>query len=213
MLYGELLSGYVPMKRKWLVLTFAIVAIFCALSFFYLDRPILRFCWSNLSGIKPTFEIITRFGYGTWYFVGLAILIVYFKFIRSNSAYLVKCLFVLTSLALSGIANAIIKFAFGRFRPVQFIDQNLYGFNFFSTKYGSTSFPSGHANLISALMLSLYFLFPRFGYLWLAFAFLVMASRVVLGVHYLSDVVFASYLAIVVTFHIRSHYRARGWLE
>jgi hypothetical protein len=51
-----------------------------------------------------------------------------------------------------------------------FFEEQLYGFDFFQLKGKITSFPSGHASTIVALMLSLYFINPKYRviYFWLS---------------------------------------------
>lgn len=59
-------------------------------------------------------------------------------------------------------------------------------------KVSSFSFPSGHATIAFAALPLLYGLYPRLRYLWAVLALLIAFSRLYLGVHYLSDVVFGA---------------------
>ena len=76
------------------------------------------------------------------------------------------------------IALAIVyalKFGFKRARPLE--------------EFGGYSFPSGHSTGAFSAFPVLYGTFKKFRWYWLGFAFLVLLSRIYLGVHYLSDVV------------------------
>ena len=63
--------------------------------------------------------------------------------------------------------------------------------------YEQTSFPSGHATTIWACGVALAILFPRWRLLWYALAILVSMSRVIIGAHYLSDVLAGAYVAVM----------------
>jgi undecaprenyl-diphosphatase len=52
-----------------------------------------------------------------------------------------------------------------------------------------TSFPSGHASTIVALMLALYFISPKYRVIYFIIAFVIVISRVFVCHHYLTDVV------------------------
>jgi membrane-associated phospholipid phosphatase len=103
------------------------------------------------------------------------------------------------SISVSGSLVLICKFFFGRYRPRMFLDEQLYGFQFFQLKAKLTSFPSGHASTIVALMLALYFISPKYRVIYFAIAFVIVISRVLVCHHYLTDVVFGSYIAVVIT--------------
>jgi membrane-associated phospholipid phosphatase len=80
-----------------------------------------------------------------------------------------------------------------------FFQEQLYGFEFFQLKGKITSFPSGHASTIAALMLSLYFISPKYRVIYFIIAFVVVISRVLVCHHFLTDVVVGSYVAVMIT--------------
>lgn len=92
-----------------------------------------------------------------------------------------------TTLVASGITH-ILKQIFGRARPTLFETQGLYGHNPFSGQFDFESFPSGHATHAAALFAALAFTFPQFRYGFGLLALWFAATRVMLGVHYPSDV-------------------------
>lgn len=96
---------------------------------------------------------------------------------------------VLTAVALIGPLTSLLKALFGRIRP---------DFEGGGARLDSLSFPSGHSSGIATLVtvgliLAWPVLAPRARRLWLALGVgavvLVGATRLLLGVHYLSDVV------------------------
>jgi len=115
-------------------------------------------------------------------------------------------LFIFSSIAISGVITNIIKFLFGRARPTLLFKDNYYGFAFFEFSADMLSFPSGHANTIFALATALFFLLPRGWFLYFSVAVLVGASRVLIGSHYLSDVIAGSYLAVLTTLYIKQYF-------
>src|SRR3989338_8169325 len=56
----------------------------------------------------------------------------------------------------------------------------------------NSSFPSGHATAVFSTLAVLDREFPRLRWFWLAFSILVVASRVYLNAHYLTDVIIGS---------------------
>mgnify|MGYP005841422509 CR=1 FL=1 len=187
------------MKWKLLVGATLAAALIIAVSILYLDRDIALYCDSHFNDTRQLFWLLTKVGNGTLWFTMFPLLFVYFRWIKKDLSVAHEMLFIFTSIAASGIMNSTLKFIFGRYRPYKMLSDSLYGFTFFSFDSAVTSFPSGHANLITALALSLSLVFPRLKYVFLVVALLVMMSRVVVGVHFLSDVVFGAYVAGLIT--------------
>jgi membrane-associated phospholipid phosphatase len=182
---------------------------FCSLSYYYLDIPIASYFRATDPRVENTFRYITSLGKSTWYLVASMLVFVVSKYLYHKDLISVKAIFIFLATAISGIINDIIKYSLGRYRPRALFYDHLYGFSFFGSSYSVTSFPSGHANTITALMLALYFLIPEFRWLYVIIAVLVIASRVVLCDHFLSDVVFGSYLAVLTTVYLKSAFIRR----
>ena len=60
------------------------------------------------------------------------------------------------------------------------------------------SFPSMHAMMAFSLLPVLISSFPRQKIFWIVFAFLVAFSRIYLGFHYLSDVIFGAFCGLLI---------------
>lgn len=184
-------------RKKVLLYSFPVFLAICALSYFTLDRPVAVYCRGLDKSVRDVFRTVTYLGVSTWYMAASAAVFAFFRFVRKREAWSNRGLLVFLSVALSGIITDLIKFVLGRARPTLLFEKDWYGFYFFETKYAFLSFPSGHAATVAALAVALYFMFPRYGFLYALGMLLVMASRVVIGSHYPGDVIFGAYLGAI----------------
>ena len=172
--------------------------------------PAARFCATVDYRIKDIFDLITRLGISTPYLVAALAGFIYFQFIKKNEILANAAAFLFAAVALSGLANDLIKVLVGRSRPGLLLAKGVYGFKPFTDQYYYASFPSGHANTIAALCYGLNVVTGRFRYVWLSIALAVMASRVIVGAHFPSDVMFGAYLGVVVTELIAVGFEKKG---
>jgi len=120
-------------------------------------------------------------------------------------------LFLFASIAVSGLLIDILKVIFARYRPVMLYEAGKYGFTFFKFSPARVlSFPSGHANTIFALMTALCLIVPRYRFIFLAIAILVAANRVIIGAHFLSDVIAGAYLGVITPLYFKAFFLSRG---
>ena len=77
---------------------------------------------------------------------------------------------------------------FGRPRPNQAVLQNNYELSFFNLESSFHSFPSGHSSTIFAVALLMGLLTPNIKYFYILAASLIAFSRVVVGAHFLTDI-------------------------
>lgn len=183
----------------------------------YVDRPLALLARNLDPVINRFFSIVTRFGKSTTYLVGfgMAFTLLY-PASRSDRwrdhapalrRYALITFFIFVSIAASGLLVDILKAVFGRYRPVMLYRKGLYGFTFFNLLRARLhSFPSGHANTVAALTAALYFIKPRYALFYLPTALLVMASRVIIGEHFISDVIAGATLGIITTCYIKSYF-------
>lgn len=98
--------------------------------------------------------------------------------------------FFFAAVALSGIIVTVAKRLIGRMRPNHLGDGSLWQFDVFAWSSNAASFPSGHATTAFAVATALTLLFGRrIMPLAYAMAVLVAVSRVIVGAHFVSDVV------------------------
>lgn len=195
------------LKRfAWLTVAF-VVAFFFAYA--WIDIPLARGFEDIGPATHAVFAFITRFGEGGVYLVPLGIAFLWLL-LKSAERWAWRTGLVFAAIALPGLFADIIKPVFGRARPVLLFREKLYGFTWVGAHANSWSFPSGHSITVAALAVSLYAIYPP---LWPAYALLalaVMASRIILDMHYLSDVIAGAYLGIAAACALVAMAKHRG---
>ncbi|APC96560.1 phosphatase PAP2 family protein [Francisella frigiditurris] len=206
-------------KYLQLKYTFIPLAIVIILTFFYIDTPVEKMVIGLPSEVTYFFKKITDFGKAAWIIIVCAIIILTRLFI-SPSKLSEKALnqlnkltsyasFIVVSVSISGIVGQIIKSIIGRARPPlfeQYGSAYFHHFNFFDAPFASM--PSGHSTTIGSLFVCLFFIFPRFKYLWIVLAIFFAASRIFVRAHYPSDVIFGlalgSYTSIYLYYWLKN---------
>ena len=102
--------------RQAVLFTFFVIAV-CIVSYEFFDQPAARFCSTLHGKITYISELITRLGLSTPYLVAALAGFIYFKFIKKNEITANAAAFLFAAVALSGLANDLIKVLVGRSRP------------------------------------------------------------------------------------------------
>jgi lipid A 4'-phosphatase len=190
------------------------LALLAALVFSMLaiDRPLAWFFHGTDEHVQAVFKFITQFGLGKGYVIVTAILFLVMRSLavavrdgRIKTMLLVnaqRALFIFVAVAAAGLIADLLKVIFGRARPKLLFLDGTYGFAWGATQADHWSFPSGHATTIAAVATALYLLWPRGLPLYLAAAALVVASRFIIGAHYLSDALAGAALGCCVSWAI-----------
>ena len=187
----------------------------------WIDRPLATYFREN-DAARPFFAVIGPFGLALPYLVVLAIGFAALRWggsvprfepwaERMRAAARIPGL-LFASIALSGIAVDLLKVVVGRPRPKLLFASGAYEFSWIGLGADHWSFPSGHAATAAALATALWCLWPEPLLLYASAAALVAASRVVMGAHYLSDVIMGAFIGIVVSRALAAGY-ARGRLS
>lgn len=182
------------------VLLAVVYSILTVGAFLFLDRDVTEFFYQiKNSDFVYVMKYVTCLGEATLY---LAVaLVIYFVYRKKNRNYADKARFFIVTILLSGVAVNLFKGIIGRFRPIEWIKNDTYGFDNFSfLEYTANSFPSGHATTAFAIGISLIFLFPKYRTAFLLFTVTIALSRVVLYQHYLSDVMAGAVVGSVTTY-------------
>ncbi len=209
-------------SKKQFIIFGSSILMFIILSYNFLDLSIAHYFLDHADIYRTLGKELSRAGESQWYFsIGIAGAL-YFHFIKKNTLYTNRFLFLLYANIFSGLTSLILKSLFGRLRPRMLDQESMhYGFSLFKDfssnsfeqiqlhlthlahSFSSyTSFPSGHATTTFTIFTYLSLLFPKYIYLWLTVATLVAAGRVMATVHYLSDVVAGATLGIITTLYI-----------
>jgi undecaprenyl-diphosphatase len=206
-----------PSQRKGASFLAVLLAILLA---FAVDHPIAR----AMAGMNPTAlriaAFVTWFGQGgvVLYPTGILVLIgVALRYARPElrgrlDPWTRAIATVFIVVAVAGLADDALKIIFGRARPYMWLKGDVSGFGFF--RYGAkyASFPSGHTTTSTAAALAFGALFPRWRQVFLVVAVAIAVSRIVLDLHYLSDVVAGAALGGFIALSILNRQRRRGWL-
>ena len=140
------------------------------------------------------FHIVSRLGDGSIWYVAILCL----PFLGYDSAMLVSVVMTLTGLLNIYIYKAIKK---SLARPRPFMDHNhiVKG----TSVLDEFSFPSGHTLHAVAFTIILTGFLPATAILFIPFAILTGLSRVILGVHYPSDVAFGAMIGVKTVFWLK----------
>ena len=155
---------------------------------------------------KKIFKQITVLGDSKWYFaISIIGLVLYFlnkKFnLIKNINYLnyIKkiSIFLFFSQLVTGAITQVLKHLVGRPRPNHTDFETGIGFNFLSLDSGFHSFPSGHSSTIFCAAIILSYFLPKIKYFLILVAGVVAFSRVVVGAHFLTDIVGGIVIAFI----------------
>ena len=154
--------------------------------------------------LKNFFINITEIGDSLWIFVIsiVGFFISYFLFkskIKNNFIRNLKnfFLFLFTTTLLTGALTQLLKHIIGRPRPNHSSENDLFAFEFFTFESSFHSFPSGHTSTIFVVAFALSMLTPKIKIYYIFFALLVGLSRVIVGAHFLTDVMGGIVIAFI----------------
>jgi lipid A 4'-phosphatase len=196
----------------------AMIVIASSIALF--DRPLALYFHSRDADLRALFDLTGQAGvtYGYLAVFGLAFVALHWggalsrlrRFAGSMRAFSAIPAFLFLSMAASGIVVDLLKFIFGRPRPKLLFANAAYDFTWLGLRPDHWSFPSGHSATIVALVTSLWFLWPRHLLFYGLVAAIVALSRVVVGAHYLSDVIAGALVAVLATWSVASIFAKSG---
>jgi len=205
-----------PMATRWwlagLWLVWALLC--CGLSMHALDATLAERVRDIPEPIQAWFRTVTVAGLAQWYLVpsGLGALGLWAAAVLTPDAERAgryrrlawALAFVFAAVALSGLVTDLIKLLVGRGRPKLLAESGFYGFLPFSFRGAAyQSFPSGHTTTAAALALAVGSLVPRLRTVLIAFVVVIAASRVIIGAHYLGDVMGGAAIGWFVAWAVR----------
>jgi membrane-associated phospholipid phosphatase len=196
----EITSARFP--KIWIAL--AAVALIALVAAFFLDHRVAAWIGAHSSPeLKRLMQIVSRVGDWPAHFVA-GLIGIGVAFLAKSKIWVRIFLAMLIALAIAGLAGRVVKFATGRARPSVKTEVQWNGPRF-SSKYHA--FPSGHVAASTAFFAALFLARKRIGAPLLLIPVLIGLSRMVVGAHYLSDLIFASILGVICA------YLAAWWLS
>jgi lipid A 4'-phosphatase len=209
------------MGTRRLALATLAVVVACAVSILWIDRPLALALKAHAGRLEHLAAAIAAFGTSAMWLVasGLMGIALWVAGRRSASAraaeaYRIasqKALFFVIAVGGAGLIVNLLKIVFGRARPRLLFSEHLYGFQFFGPDADFWSFPSGHTVTAVAVAAAVTFLWPRLLAPFAVLAVLVGLARVVATAHYLSDVLFSVYVAVVFALSTKVWFERRGY--
>jgi membrane-associated phospholipid phosphatase len=187
--------------RKWLA-CLILTAASALVSYEWIDRPVVFFVHDRI-GQNTIFIWLQRIPEVFQPLAAVAFLAV--GLLALNSAHISKFQTVMLSCSISLVmADAIkdqLKFVFGRTWPESWIGNNpslirdgVYGFYPFHGGVGFTSFPSGHAAAICAVMSVLWIYYRKFRPLYASCVAMVVIGLVGADYHFFSDIIVGAFV-------------------
>ncbi len=202
------------------IVSFAAVTLICIVFIAYLDRPAALWFHRFDAPWHEFFKTLSDLGTAGPYLVVTAAAFAALRLAArlgmfearagALTAYSMVAAFFFSAIAASGILINVLKVLYGRVRPKLLFRDELYGFDWFRLGADFHSFPSGHAQTITALMVAMFILVPRFGWAYLTLGAAIAMSRAVVNAHYLGDIVAGAYAAAVMTMWVHSVFQRRG---
>jgi membrane-associated phospholipid phosphatase len=197
--------------RQFLVFT-AVSLPACALLILLLDQPLAQFVHGSFAGAAPFFAGLTAgadavhealmthmLGVPAIFLaLGLAFAIGRYALKRRGATVL---LVLLLTHEFSMVLANVLKGAVHRLRPEVQFGGGYAGTGLWATELPhNDSFPSSHTAIYFSLFLPLAVAFPKYRVPLLVLPTLIGLGRLVLGMHYLSDVWFSLWLVVALTF-------------
>ena len=208
-------------RRNWLIAAGILIATLALISL--IDVEVMHLARNLPPEVVSVFGWITRLGESDWVLiptlVGLPIAAIAAVLARKGVVKRAMwelagvCGFVFAGVGLPGLFTAIFKRIVGRPRPEVMDAYGAFDLRTMSwLEWTHQSFPSGHATTGFAFCFVVAFLFPR-SYPWmLVFAGLISISRIVVGVHYSTDIVAGAVIGLMGAYLVRNVFAWRGWL-
>ncbi len=183
------------MKKEWWLFIIALIGLFSI----YLDEQILVFISSLRIGMLNSLFI--GFHYVLNVIILFFVITSLFLWQEDKKKWIIP---LWLSLIISSIIGFLLKIIFMRQRPFLVVDiiplvSKVY-------EWWNFAFPSLHAIVVFASVPLLVKRFRKIAWLWYLLACLVAFSRVYIGVHYLSDVIFGGLIGYIVGISVLEMY-------
>ncbi|MDI1352061.1 MAG: phosphatase PAP2 family protein [bacterium] len=202
---------FYQMKKPWVMGLYVICII---LTYEFIDKSLAIYLHQfDIRTHAHLLNILTFFG--NWEIYGLVFLCaaLYFRYLAKDFSWEKRAWFLFACVFLANLVGLILKVSLSRARPDLWFSQGLFGFYWFTLGHSYWSFPSGHTITVVSLAAGLGCLYTRYFFAFLSLALLIALTRVLLYYHYLSDVMTAFYLGILVVGIITHYLQKKHYLN
>lgn len=194
------------MLQAKFIIFFLVTLLITILLYYFADRQIATYFYTlEYPQVTHFFKFITKFGQSEWVLIPSILLFWYFKK-KEQQKHATMAFYIFMTNVVAGIGVWFFKIPFGRMRPEFYLRDNLYGFQWFEINPKFASFPSGHTITVISTAVAFSLLFPKWKYLFLFLGAMIAFSRVVVTKHFMSDVIFASFLGTMVAILLHQYY-------
>ena len=191
-----------------LLLSLLLVSLFCAGSYYYLDRPIAIYMSQFHHNTVSEFSLSVLLT-ELVYFITLLFMLLYayFHFVNIEHRWVEISGVLSLGIVIAFFIKAQLQYLFGRIGP-RYISSNQLLFERKSSLYGfhpfmSGSFPSGHMVIFTCLLLLFSYYYPK-SRCWCYLLLAVLAFLLIFhNYHFLSDVVAGTYIGALIALTIR----------
>lgn len=206
--------------RNWLIGLASVIAA-TTISYLWLDQPLALLFHAQVQHPEPFVKlshlpdpfvplaVATFVCLGLWNLSGRVLS-------RLQNAALLCSL----SLLVAEATKAQLKFVFGRTWPdtwfqrnPSFIQDGVYGFNFFHGGTEYASFPSGHMAITCAVVSVLWRFYPAWRTLYILGALAAAAGLVAANFHFLSDVIAGGFVGVSSGWMVTSLWKAHEYFD
>ena len=195
----------------WLVIAVVLIGA----SMILLDQPTINAVATFPVWVNRGFKRLTDFGRSSWFLVPLGSCIVALaasspfmdRIGRLVSARVATRLsFLFAAIALPDLFVTIAKHLIGRRRPSSL---GPFVYDPFTWSPAFASLPSAHAATACSVAVAFGAIFPQIRLLLWTYAFLIMASRIVISAHYPSDVMAGAFVGVFGALFVRNWFAER----
>jgi len=201
----------------FVVIGVAVAAIVA--SMFFVDAAAIDWARHLPRWFVAAADDITDLGLSSWFLYPLGFVLVYLAAVMTPSlppmlygalgVLAARFGFLFVAIGLPGLFVTIVKRVIGRARPYVGIHDDPFAYIPFAWRPDYASMPSGHAATVTTAAIAFGAIWPRLRPpLWL-YAFVIMATRIIIGVHHPSDVIAGALVGIVGALLVRRWFAAR----
>ena len=204
-------------RRTWPLYLLGLLILLAALAGFDASVSQAAIGWPDR--VRGFFFWVTDYGLSDWILIPSLIIFVLAalitRFVLNRRQRLLGAqiaaiaAFIFIGVGLPGLVANLLKRVIGRSRPELFDTIGPFGFHNVFNDYTYQSFPSGHTTTSFAFACVIGFLWPRLLPLALIVAATVGVSRVVVGMHYPTDVIGGIVVGTVGAYAVRNAFAER----